>query len=453
MPRDGSGNYSLPAGNPVVTGTTIEAAWANSTMPDIGSEITASLPRNGVAPMTGTLKALPGLVATPGYTFDGFPSTGFFRGASHPSISRVGVLVAEFRDTGIVDFSGKKLGYTQEQWCGTATGTADALLLTSPEPISANASGLSYVFKAASTNTGAATVKVDAAAIVAIQNSGAALNGQCIVANRWYRITYTGAAYQLEELMKYEVTPFSYTGNQTLTAATHANKLVIISSGDSVVTVPLTTTMLVGYKITVKNLGTGSVTIARQGADVFDGVLTSFRIPALETVEIMAVAANNYYITRYPRNAVGDIIMGAVDVAPPGFIASDSTILVTTVYAGLFAVIGTTYNVGGEAGNQFRTPWMQGRSPIGIGQGNTAEGGGAGTNWAIGTRNGAETHTLTTPQIPAHTHSVTQNVLDATLGAGGQAGNNTGTTTGSTGGGGSHNNLHPVLALRFWIKY
>lgn len=55
MPRNGSGVYSLPSGNPVVTDTTIEAPWANTTLSDIATEITGSLPRNGAAPMTGTL--------------------------------------------------------------------------------------------------------------------------------------------------------------------------------------------------------------------------------------------------------------------------------------------------------------------------------------------------------------------------------------------------------------
>lgn len=55
MPRNAQGVYSLPSGNPVVTGTTIDSTWANPTLSDIASEITASLPRNGVAPMTGEL--------------------------------------------------------------------------------------------------------------------------------------------------------------------------------------------------------------------------------------------------------------------------------------------------------------------------------------------------------------------------------------------------------------
>ena len=55
MPRNGSGIYSLPAGNPVVAGTTIESDWANTTLDDIAAAVTASLPRDGSAPMTGDL--------------------------------------------------------------------------------------------------------------------------------------------------------------------------------------------------------------------------------------------------------------------------------------------------------------------------------------------------------------------------------------------------------------
>ena len=55
MPRNAQGLYTLPAGNPVVPNTLIESAWANSTMDDIASALTGSLPRDGSAPMTGPL--------------------------------------------------------------------------------------------------------------------------------------------------------------------------------------------------------------------------------------------------------------------------------------------------------------------------------------------------------------------------------------------------------------
>lgn len=55
MPRDGSGVYHLPAGNPVVTNTLIESAWANTTLDDISNALTGSLPRNGTAGMSANL--------------------------------------------------------------------------------------------------------------------------------------------------------------------------------------------------------------------------------------------------------------------------------------------------------------------------------------------------------------------------------------------------------------
>ena len=55
MSRNGSGTYSLPAGNPVVTGTTIASSWANNTMNDIASALTGSVAADGQTPMTGNL--------------------------------------------------------------------------------------------------------------------------------------------------------------------------------------------------------------------------------------------------------------------------------------------------------------------------------------------------------------------------------------------------------------
>ena len=55
MSRNGSGTYSLPAGNPVVTGTTISSTWANNTMNDLAAALTDSVASDGQTPMTGNL--------------------------------------------------------------------------------------------------------------------------------------------------------------------------------------------------------------------------------------------------------------------------------------------------------------------------------------------------------------------------------------------------------------
>jgi hypothetical protein len=56
MSRNGSGTYSLPAGNPVVTGTTISSTWANNTLTDISTAITGSIASDGQTPITGALQ-------------------------------------------------------------------------------------------------------------------------------------------------------------------------------------------------------------------------------------------------------------------------------------------------------------------------------------------------------------------------------------------------------------
>ena len=55
MSRNGSGTYNLPAGNPVVTGTTISSTWANNTLTDIATALTGSLAADGQTPATGSL--------------------------------------------------------------------------------------------------------------------------------------------------------------------------------------------------------------------------------------------------------------------------------------------------------------------------------------------------------------------------------------------------------------
>jgi hypothetical protein len=55
MSRNGSGTYSLPVGNPVVTGTTISSTWANNTLTDIANALTGSLAADGQTTASGNL--------------------------------------------------------------------------------------------------------------------------------------------------------------------------------------------------------------------------------------------------------------------------------------------------------------------------------------------------------------------------------------------------------------
>jgi len=55
MSRNGAGTYTLPAGNPVTTGTVISSTWANTTLSDIGSALTNCLTRDGQSPATANI--------------------------------------------------------------------------------------------------------------------------------------------------------------------------------------------------------------------------------------------------------------------------------------------------------------------------------------------------------------------------------------------------------------
>lgn|SRR5512136_62918 len=74
----------------------------------------------------------------------------------------------------------------------------------------------------------------------------------------------------------------------------------------------------------------------------------------------------------------------------------------------------------------------------------------------VGKSNGEKTHTLTTAEMPAHTHSV--NMVSGTgwsgyVPLGATPGATYSGNTNSTGDGGAHNNLQPYLTVNYIIKY
>ncbi len=55
MSRNGAGTFTLVAGNPVVTGTTISSTWANNTLSDIANALSQSIAADGQTTITGPL--------------------------------------------------------------------------------------------------------------------------------------------------------------------------------------------------------------------------------------------------------------------------------------------------------------------------------------------------------------------------------------------------------------
>ena len=69
---------------------------------------------------------------------------------------------------------------------------------------------------------------------------------------------------------------------------------------------------------------------------------------------------------------------------------------------------------------------------------------------------GSKTHTLTTAEIPAHTHTYTEPDSPVATTLAGVvttvATRTTGVASGSTGGGGAHNNVQPYIVCYFWKR-
>ncbi len=95
---------------------------------------------------------------------------------------------------------------------------------------------------------------------------------------------------------------------------------------------------------------------------------------------------------------VGEIRMFGGNFAPAGWAFCSGQLLPITQDETLFNLIGTTY--GGDGQSTFALPDLRGRVPIHMGTNPTN-----GITYAIGQMAGEETVTLTTSQIPTHTHA------------------------------------------------
>ncbi len=141
---------------------------------------------------------------------------------------------------------------------------------------------------------------------------------------------------------------------------------------------------------------------------------------------------------------VGVIKQFAGVAAPAGYFLCDGSAKSRSTYANLFAVIGTIYGIG-DGTTTFNIPDLRTRVPVGYKASDDTFG-------TLGNTGGEKTHTLTVPEMPAHTHPLntaggrglgyTDNGFDTPSGV-----------TGSTGGGTPHNNLQPYLVLNNIIKY
>lgn len=98
----------------------------------------------------------------------------------------------------------------------------------------------------------------------------------------------------------------------------------------------------------------------------------------------------------------GEFKMMSVATTPSGWLTCDGSAVSRTTYAALFAVIGTTYGAG-DGSTTFNLPDFRDCFPVGA----------SGTK-AIASAGGAETVTLSSGNLPSHTHTVTIPVSTST---------------------------------------
>ena len=125
MPRNGSGTYALPSGNPVVDNTVIETTWANPTMADIATQLNGVVTRDMLLGPTVPVLGQDGTVSLPGYTFASQQSTGMYRTSGLLGFSYAGTLRMSISSAGDVAFQTAGAAVTNvASLAGIAAGAA-----------------------------------------------------------------------------------------------------------------------------------------------------------------------------------------------------------------------------------------------------------------------------------------------------------------------------------------
>lgn len=159
---------------------------------------------------------------------------------------------------------------------------------------------------------------------------------------------------------------------------------------------------------------------------------------------------------------VGEIRIFAGNFPPAGWEFCQGQLLAISENETLFQLIGTTY--GGDGQTTFGLPDLQGRIPVHQGTGPS------GQTYQLGEKAGVESVTLSSTQVPVHTHALMAASTPGTIASPHNAvfathrdhkvfantnaptGNFPSTMVAATGGAQPHDNLPPYLCVNFIIS-
>jgi len=159
----------------------------------------------------------------------------------------------------------------------------------------------------------------------------------------------------------------------------------------------------------VSSTGALKITVPASGSTGGSGSYTGWNISVAGAIGPVGATGSG-------AAPVGSIEAFAGASLPTNYLWCQGAEVSRSTYSGLFGIIGTTWGVG-DGSTTFNLPNLQGRFPLGAGQGLTGAGGGTGTNRTLGQLSagdpnnggsapyGSETHTQSSGELVSHNHA------------------------------------------------
>jgi len=192
MPFNGSGTYTLPAGNPVVNNTVASSTVHNNTNSDIATALSTCIAKDGQSTPTADIP------------MGGFSLTGLADGAA----LQESVNVRQLQNNGAITLT-------------SVSGTNTITATVSPVP-AAYASGQIFVFEPAANNTGASTINISSLGAKDIYLNNAAIGADVLVSGQPVVIRYNGTQFEIigkSDFASLNAAVNTFAGNVTVNGA------------------------------------------------------------------------------------------------------------------------------------------------------------------------------------------------------------------------------------------